>query len=149
MSAENLVTVRRVVEEVINKGDLRVADQVVADGYTYNEPTAGMVKGRDGYKQLITIYRNAFPDLRLVIDDQVDGGDKVVTRWTATGTHRGELFGMAPTGRTVVVTGILVTRFERGKIVEEWESYDVFGMLQQLGAAQPLTKATASAAAHR
>ena len=69
-----------------------------------------------------------------------------MTRWTATGTHRGELFGIAPTGRTMTVTGILITRFDGGRIAEEWESYDALGMLQQLGAAPPLARAAGAAA---
>ena len=145
MSAENIAIVRRVLEEAVNKGNLAVIDQVVAPTYVYREPTAGEERGPDGLKQLVTSYRNAFPDLRLTIEDQIDAGDKVVTRWTARGTHKGELFGTAPTGRQVTVTGIIISRIDRGRIVEEWESYDALGMMQQLGVVQPLARTAGQA----
>ena len=136
MSAQNLATVRRAIEEAINKGNLSVIDELVASQYVYHEPGVGDLQGPDGLKQLITGYRNAFPDLRLTIEDQIDGGNTVVTRWTATGTHQGELLGIPATGRRVSVTGIIIARMEGGKIAEEWENYDALGMLQQLGVAQ-------------
>jgi predicted ester cyclase len=123
MSAQSVSMVRRAIEEAVNKGNLAVIDEVVDPTYVYREPTVGEMKGPEGLKQLVTSYRNAFPDLRLTIEDQIDGGNKVVTRWTGKGIHRGELFGTAPTGKEVTVTGIIITRVENGKIVEESESY--------------------------
>jgi predicted ester cyclase len=79
------------------------------------------------------MYRIAFPDLELTIEDQVAEGDEVVTRFTARGTHRGELMGIPPTGRKVVVTGISIDRLVNGKTVESWTNYDVLSMMQQLG----------------
>jgi steroid delta-isomerase-like uncharacterized protein len=70
----------------------------------------------------------------MAIEDQVAEGDKVVTRWTATGTHKGELMGIPPSGKKVRVTGIAIDRLEDGKIVESWSSFDQLGMLQQIGA---------------
>jgi steroid delta-isomerase-like uncharacterized protein len=80
------------------------------------------------------MYLAAFPDTRMVIEDQVVKGDEVVTRWTATGTHKGELMGMPPSGKHVRVAGITIDRLEGGKIVEYWSSFDQLGMLRQLGA---------------
>jgi steroid delta-isomerase-like uncharacterized protein len=80
------------------------------------------------------MYRNAFPDVQLSIEDQVAEGDKVVTRWIGRGTHQGELMGVAPTGNQVRVDGMTISRIEDGKIIEEWEIYDALGMMQQLGA---------------
>ncbi len=72
--------------------------------------------------------------MHIVIDDQIAEGDRVVTRWTARGTHKGEWMGIAPTGKPVTVTGILISRFAGGRVVEEWENYDALGMMRQLGA---------------
>ena len=81
------------------------------------------------------MYRSAFPDVRLIIEEQVAEGDKVVTRWIAYGTHQGEMMGIAPTGNQVRVEGITISHIQRGKIVQEWELFDTLGLMQQLGAA--------------
>jgi predicted ester cyclase len=80
------------------------------------------------------MYRSASPDLRVSIDDMIAEGDRVVTRWTARGTHQGELMGNAPTGNQMTVRGILVDRISGGKIEEEWADYDTLHLMQQIGA---------------
>jgi steroid delta-isomerase-like uncharacterized protein len=85
------------------------------------------------YKQLVTMYLAAFPDLHLTIEDQIAEGDKVVIRWTAHGTHKGNFMGIPPTGKEAVVTGITIDRFANGKTVEAWNNSDDLGLLQQLG----------------
>jgi steroid delta-isomerase-like uncharacterized protein len=82
---------------------------------------------------LVTVYRNAFPDVHFTIDEQIAEGDKVVTRWTGHGTHKGELAGIPATGKSATVTGMGVDRIVNGKIVESWGIFDQFGMMQQLG----------------
>jgi steroid delta-isomerase-like uncharacterized protein len=82
----------------------------------------------------------AFPDTEYTVEQQVDEGDYVVTRWTARGTQSGELMGIPPTGKTVEVTGIAIDRFSDGKIAESWGNWDTMGLLQQLGAV-PQTQA--------
>ena len=72
--------------------------------------------------------------MKLTIDEQIAEGDKVVTRWTADGTHRGELMGLAGTGKRVSVQGVVISRLKEGQIVEDYETYDVHGMMRQLGA---------------
>jgi len=134
MSEVNKALVRRGIEEAVNKGNFSVVDEILSTDYIYREPTVGEKRGRAGFRELVTMYRNAFPDVKLTIDEQIAEGDKVVTRWSATGTHRGELFGTAPTGKQVRVQGIIVSRIANGKIVEETEVYDALGMLRQLGA---------------
>ena len=99
MSDTNKALVRRLIDETVNKGNFSVADESVSTDYVYREPTVGEKRGRTGYRELITLYRTAFPDLRLTVDEQIAEGNTVVTRWTAQGTHRGELFGTAPTGK--------------------------------------------------
>jgi steroid delta-isomerase-like uncharacterized protein len=89
--------------------------------------------GPEGVREWITGYRSAFPDLRVIVEEQVAQGDTVVTRWTTEGTHRGELWGIPPTGRPFVITGITIDRFVEDRIAESKESWDALGMLQQLG----------------
>jgi steroid delta-isomerase-like uncharacterized protein len=134
MSEANKSLVRRLVEEAINKGNLSIVDEILTNDYVYREPTVGERRGRAGYRELITMYRNAFPDIKLTIEEQITEGDKVVTRTNGTGTHRGELFGTAATGKHVSgVQGMFVTRIANGKVVEETVIYDALGMLRQLG----------------
>jgi steroid delta-isomerase-like uncharacterized protein len=130
---ENKAVSRRVLQEVIGKGNLDVIDQLIAADYAYFAPGSPEVRGPEGYRQLVTMYRSAFPDLTMTEDDILAEGDKVVMRWTGSGTHRGELMGIPPTGKRVNVSGILISRFAGGKIVEEHEIFDALGMLQQLG----------------
>jgi steroid delta-isomerase-like uncharacterized protein len=136
VSEENKALIRREVEEVFSaQGDLEVADEIFAPEYVSHDPQSPEdVRGPEGAKEFAMMYRNAFPDVQLSIEDQVAEGDKVVTRWIGRGTHQGELMGVAPTGNQVRVAGMTISRIEEGKIVEEWEIYDTLGMMQQLGA---------------
>jgi predicted ester cyclase len=82
----------------------------------------------------IELNRRAFPDMRLIVEDQVAEGDEVVTRWRGEMTHLDELGGAAPTGNRVTISGITIDRFEGGKIVEAWRSMDTLGLLRGIGA---------------
>ena len=132
-SDKNKQLVRRLVEEGFNKGNPSIADELVAANYVYREPTVGEKRGPQGFKELMTMYRSAFPDARMTIKEQVGEGDAVVTRWTGTGTHRGALMGFAPTGQQVSVEGVSISRIVNGKIAEEFSTYDALGMFRQLG----------------
>ena len=134
MSAEqNKANTRRAFEEVWNEGKLVVVDELTDPNYVGHDPVAGDIRGREALKQFISLYRNAFPDIRMTIEDQVAEGDSVVTRWSASGTHKGELMGIAPTGKQGRVTGITIERYSGGKTVEDWTNWDALGLLQQLG----------------
>ena len=128
--------VRRYFEEIWDRGDLDVIDQLFSPDFVRHGPAVegGDVRGHEGLKQLVRLYRGSFPDLKVPIDEQIAEGDVVVTRWTAHGSHQGELLGTAPTGRRVTVPGMLMDRVAEGKIAEEWASYDALRMLQDLGA---------------
>ena len=138
---ENKALVRRVIEEVWNQGKLDVAEEIFATDYIFHAPLPGEVRGPEGPKQRVSMYRTAIPNLQLTIEDQIAEGDKVVTRWTSTGTHKGELMGIPPTDVEVTVTGIVISRIAGGKIVEDWWNWDTLGMLQQLGAVPPIGEA--------
>jgi steroid delta-isomerase-like uncharacterized protein len=133
---------RREIEEVYGAGNFAVADEIVAHDFVGHDPALPEpLRGPAGIKEAATGYRNAFPDLRITIEAQVSEGDLVVTRWTARGTHQGELFGIAPTGKQATVTGISLDRISNGKIIEDWTNWDTLGLLQQLGAVPAPTPA--------
>jgi steroid delta-isomerase-like uncharacterized protein len=122
------------IEEVFNKGRLELADEIVAPNAIDHDPALPEpVVGPEGSKQLVAGYRAAFPDVRITIDDQIAEGDRVVTRWTARGTHKGDLWGISPTGNEATVTGITIDRIEGGQIVESWTNWDTLGLMQQIG----------------
>jgi predicted ester cyclase len=136
MSAEeNKALVRRYFEQAWNQRDVRVLDELLAPGYVNHSPFApGLPTGPEGVPLVIQALTAAFPDLRFTLEDQLAEGDTVVTRRTLRGTHRGELMGIAPTGKPVVVAGINIERVVGGRIVEHWRQSDELGLLQQLGA---------------
>ena len=136
MSEENKAIARRALEELFSaQGDLDVADEIIAPNYVGHDPVSPEdVRGPEGVKEFASMYRSAFPDVQLSVEDQVAEGDMVVTRWIASGTHQGELMGIAPTGNRVTVSGTSVERIVDGKIVETWDNYDALGMMQQIGA---------------
>jgi steroid delta-isomerase-like uncharacterized protein len=125
----------RAVFEVWASGTLERLDELVARDVAHHDPYDPHASdGREGMKKTIAIYRGAFADVQFTIEDQIAEGDEVATRWTSIATHSGRLMGAAPTGRRVVVTGITIDRFERGKIVEAWRSWDMLRMLSSIGA---------------
>ena len=132
---DNKAIIRRGIEEMFSRGHVDVADEVFAADHVAHDPALpNDLHGPAQFKEFVRMYRTAFPDLELTIDDQIAEGDRVVTRFTARGTHRGELLGIPPSGNEVVVPGISIDRLVDGKSVESWTSYDVLGMLRQLGA---------------
>ena len=135
MSAEeDKALARRVIEEMFNKGNLDVADELLAPEYVDHDPAMPEdVRGPEGFKEYVRAYRSAFSDLHIRIEDQIAEGDKVVTRWTGTGTHDGDLAGIAPTGNQVTLPGMEIVRISGGKLVEGWEGYDSMTMMRQLG----------------
>jgi predicted ester cyclase len=143
MSTEvNQAIVRRFVDEVQNGGDLMALDGLVAPGYVNRSAPPGVPADRDGLKQLAAMFRRAFPDGRMTIEDMVAEGDRVATRKTFRGTHRGELMGIPPTGREVAIGLIDIVRLGGGKVVESWSVADDMGLLQQLGTLAPLGPAS-------
>ena len=91
------------------------------------------MRGSEGIKRYAAEVRDAFPDVRVTVEDQVAEGEEVATRYTLVGTHRGELMGIPPTGNPVEIVGVAIDRLANGKIVESWDNYDALGMMQQLG----------------
>jgi steroid delta-isomerase-like uncharacterized protein len=137
MSAEeNKALARRLFEEGFSQGKVDVVDEVLDPNFVCYDPNSesGEVRGAETIKGEIEYFRNALSDLTYSIEDQIAEGEKVVTRYTVSGTHQGELFGVPATGERVEMTGIAIDRFEDGKMVEEWPEYDLLGVMRQLGA---------------
>ena len=131
---ENKTVIRRFLKEVFEGGNLELVDELFAPDYVLHDPAVpDEVRGPEGIKQYVSMYRSAFPDTHFTVEDQVAEGDRVVTRWTGQGTQQGELMGISPTGNQVTVTGIEFDRVSEGKMQETWVNYDALGMMQQLG----------------
>jgi steroid delta-isomerase-like uncharacterized protein len=135
MSAEtNLALVRRFFDEMCNARKLNVADEIYAANHAYHDPSVPTSPGPQGMKDVIGTYQTAYADAHWAIDDLFAAdGDRVIARWTGSGTQSGELMGIAPTRRAVKVAGVWVFRIAGGRIAESWNHWDCLGMLQQLG----------------
>jgi steroid delta-isomerase-like uncharacterized protein len=132
---ENKAIVRRVNDEVWSEGHLDVIDELIADDFVATVVGAPeQIRGPQGFREFVLMYRTAFPDLRITIDEQFAEGETVVTRWTAIGTNEGELMGMPATGKQATTAGININRISGGRLVEGWGLFDQLGLLQQIGA---------------
>jgi steroid delta-isomerase-like uncharacterized protein len=135
MSTEaNEALVRQYVQQVENGHNLAALDEFMSDDLVDHSVPPGLPPGREGTRQVFTMYIAAFPDLQATIDDLIAAGDKVVIRGTVCGTHQGELMGIPATRKRVTFTGIHIFRIAGGKIAEHWLEMDTLGLLQQLGA---------------
>ena len=120
--------------EAFNTGDLSIVDEVTADNAVNHDPAQPEeARGPEGFKQIIQLYRGAFPDLHIEIEEQFSDGDLVCTRWSSSGTNDGELMGMPPTGKHATSSGIAIDKIQDGKVVETWNQWDNAGLMQQLG----------------
>ena len=134
-AAENEAVVRRFVEEVMNGGNLAEVDDLISANHANHDPTAPDVPpGPEGIRQLIGMYRAAFPDIHFHTGEMFAVEDRVAHRWTFTGTHRGEILGVEPTGRKVEVSGVEINHVEAGKISASYTISDAMGLMRQLGA---------------
>jgi predicted ester cyclase len=132
--SDNTALVRRFIEEMINGGQLGLADEIFTPTYVDRTPGAPPVPpGPDGMRQTVTFFRTAFPDMHYTIEDLFGAGDRVAVRWTARGTNTGPLAGAAPTGKAVTVSAVYIFRVEQGRLAEAWGDFDALGMQQQLG----------------
>lgn len=132
---ENKVLVHRFFAEVINGGAFEQADEFVTADYVEHQDLPG-AEGQQGIavaKGFLSMMRVAFPDFRFEVEDLIAEGDKVAARVSVQGTHRGELMGLAPTGKRVNTSGIEVFRIADGKLAEHWAAFEALDMLQQVG----------------
>ena len=145
MSEKLEAIARRAIEDVWNKGQMEAITELFTNDYVNNDPL-NTTKGLDDFRNFVKKYRVAFPDCRLDIDELISSGDKVVVRWRYSGTHKGQLEGIAPTGRRVAGTGISINHFSGDKIREAFVNWDALGLMQQIGAVTLPGRATGAGA---
>ena len=147
MSEGNKFVFRRSFEELWNKGNLSLADELFDPNYAHHDPsTPDFGRGPESERKRATLYRTAFPDLQLTIEDVIAEGETVMARWSCRGTHKGDLSGIAPTGKQFTISGVSIARLANGKLAEGWVNWDAQGLMQQLGIVPELAKTKAVAA---
>jgi predicted ester cyclase len=132
----NVELVKKLWDEGWNGGRVEVVDEVVAEHAVAHHD--GAPAGNQAWKDAIRFYRGAFPDLHYRIEDLIDAGDKVIVRWTATGTDTLGFMGRPPTQKVATVTGINIYRAEGGLLVEHWDEWNLAGLMQALGVLPPM-----------
>ncbi|USH00880.1 ester cyclase [Thermococcus argininiproducens] len=137
MRAEKERIIQQSVDELWNKGDVSLADRLYAPNFINHDPSNPDVTNLETFKQWVLFLHKVFPDFHVTIEDTIAEDDKIVKRWRVTGTQKDTFMGIPPTGNGITLEGIAIYRFEEDKIAELWWGYDVFGMLQQLGAFPP------------
>lgn len=133
MPQSNKETLLAFVEEVINQGRFERMSDLVLEDFVELDPLPGQQQGRQGLKDVLVAFRTGYPDLHWSIEEMITEGDKVVTRFTWTGTHRGPFLGIPATGRSVAVKGVVIDRLEEGKMADSRILMDTLGLMQQLG----------------
>lgn len=134
MSADLRELSNRLLDEVWNKRNLDLIDELISPDFVIHDPNnASSGKGPEGYKKFVHAYLTAFPDTQLTVRDHVADDSTVATRWTATGTHQGALNGIPASGRRIVIEGISFSKAVDGKFVESWSTWDSLNVLQQMG----------------
>jgi steroid delta-isomerase-like uncharacterized protein len=133
-TAANKAVIERLSEELWNRQNLAIVDELVAPEWVDHDAAQGMPPGPAGLKALAAGMQAAFSNGRSTIEDMVAGGDRVAWRWTYRSRHTGEFQGIPPSGNEVALTGITIDRIADGKLVERWGMVDTLGFLQQLGA---------------
>lgn len=132
MGEKNKALVRRFLDELWNRSNFAVVDELLARDYDGHSST--VIRGPEGAVAFIPVLRTAFPDCRFEVLDQIAEGDKVTTRWKMVGTHEGPFQGVPPSGKRVAMTGITIFRLADGKLVDGWTNEDLLGLLEQIGA---------------
>ncbi|MDQ3878024.1 MAG: ester cyclase [Actinomycetota bacterium] len=129
---ESKEVARRIYEEVFNRRELDVIDDVATPDYIEHDPLPGQGTGRDGLRDRVQMLIDAF-DPQFTLEDMIAEDDRVVVRWTNSGTHVGEFLGIPSTGQSFNIAGIDIYRVEDGKLAEHWHVVDMYGQMVQLG----------------
>lgn len=136
-SEENLQLMHRWFREVWNEGKIETVHELLSpDAVGKGQTGQGDIHGPADFVPFVERIRGAFPDIHVTVEDGFGSDDKVVVRWSATMTHRGDHLGIPATGKQVQLTGITIARFADGQVIEGWDNWDQLGMLQQIGAYQ-------------
>jgi steroid delta-isomerase-like uncharacterized protein len=121
----------------LSSADLDAIGQLVAPEYVLHVAGSPDIEGPEMLKAMVAGSLAALSDVKLTADDMVAEGDKVATRWTMTATHSGEFMGVPATGKRLTIHGVIIDRFVGGRVVEAWENFDMFGLMQQLRPSAP------------
>ena len=121
------------IQEVFNEGRLDKLDSFLSPSYIYRDAPPGTPSGAEGIKQIVSMFRTAFPDLKITIEHQVADNDYVCSRTITRGTQKGDVFGISATGKAVTVPGLTMVHIVDGRLAESWVKNDVIGLLNQLG----------------
>ena len=135
----NKAVIRRTVEEIWNKGNVSLIPEQIAADYVAHNAGGTDYRGHDGFREMVTGTRAAFPDMRYAIDNLVCEGDKVVCNCTITGTNTGPMMGAPPTGKKISIKQTYISTVKDGKSVETWALADRLSLFQQLGITPPST----------
>jgi steroid delta-isomerase-like uncharacterized protein len=133
VSVANQAVVRRFFEEVCTQGRADVAEEIIAPNFVAHDPQVPSEDGPQGAVEGTQVFRDA-AEARWEVQELFSTDDRVVARWIGTGTHSGELMGVAPSGNSLNVDAISIFRVADGKLAEEWTVWDTLGLLQQIGA---------------
>lgn len=131
-------TMQRIYDEVFNQGNVDVIDELLADDFLEHEALPpGIPQGKDAPRVYTTMFRGAFPDFNMAVQEMLQDGDKVITRVRVSGTHQGEFMGIPPTGKKFEVTAVDIVEFRDGKGIGHWGVMDMAAMMEQLGVGGP------------
>lgn len=133
MLDNNKAAVRRYYDEVLNQRHIDLIDELAIEDYVEHDPFPGQGNGRADLKARARLLLSAFNPLRFTVEDMIAEGDRVVVRWSNTGTHSGNFIGIPPTGKTATTAGIDIHVVRDGRMAEHWHVVDQLAMLQQLG----------------
>lgn len=130
---DNKAVVGRYYGDILNQRQVDALDELAVEDYVEHDPFPGQGNGRADLKARAKLLLSAFDPLQFTVEDVIAEGDKVVVRWTNTGTHNGVFLGIPPTGNTVTVAGIDIHTVRNGRMAEHWHVIDQLAMMQQLG----------------
>jgi steroid delta-isomerase-like uncharacterized protein len=139
MAMNNKELTRRWFEEVWNKRRVAAIEELSdPSAVVFGLADGGKPMGFDQFLPFYTRFTETFPDIRIIVDEVLEDGDKTVARLHAVGTHTGGAMGVPPTGNRINITGIIITRWKDGKIIEAWNEFDAWGMMQQISGPAPM-----------
>lgn len=133
MSADPVAVVRQCFHDIVARGDLALAERTLAGDVVFHTATGAVLRGRREFQHFAQQMREAFPDLRFEIEEEISDGERVATRYTMRGTFQSTIMGLLPNGKEFAVQGIDTFRVKDGRVVEIHASYDTLGQMQQLG----------------
>ncbi len=137
MSVQNKGLVRKFYEEVMSKGNLAAIDQLCVPDFADRNAMPGQAPGAEGLKQMFGMFRTAFPDMKVTVEEMIAEKDLVSARITLVGTHKGSFMGETPTGKKVTMKGLDLLRIKKGKMTEVWHYGDDMAVMGELGIKPP------------